>query len=114
MVHRAPQLHPVAPEQVTARQSAKRQSLRRDNDGDGGLKLGQELLNVPIGDMIRWIALAIADAQWGWDKSSIVVTELMSGQRLLRDLETGELMDAAGRRTGTPTIVDSRIYFGYV
>ena len=80
----------------------------------GGVNLGQELLNVPMGDMIRSIALAIADAQWALDKSSMVVTELMSGQRLLRDLETGELMDAAGRRTGTPTIVDSRIYFGYV
>ena len=80
----------------------------------GGVNLGQELLNVPMGDMIRSIALAIADAQWALDKSSMVVTELMSGQRLLRDLETGELMDAAGRRTGTPTVVDSRIYFGYV
>lgn len=80
----------------------------------GGVNVGQELLNVPMGDMIRSIALAIADAQWALDKSSMVVTELMSGQRLLRDLETGELMDAAGKRTGTPTIVDSRIYFGYV
>jgi hypothetical protein len=80
----------------------------------GGVSVGQELLNVPMGDMIRSIALAIADAQWALDKSSMVVTELMSGQRLLRDLETGELMDAAGRRTGTPTIVDSRIYFGYI
>ena len=32
----------------------------------GGLNLGQELLNVPMGDMIRSIALAIADAQWAW------------------------------------------------
>ena len=80
----------------------------------GGVSVGQELLNVPMGDMIRSIALAIADAQWALDKSSMVVTELMSGQRLLRDLETGELMDAAGKRTGTPTIIDSRVYFGYV
>ncbi len=80
----------------------------------GGVSVGQELLNVPMGDMIRSIALAIADAQWALDKSSMVVTELMSGQRLLRDLETGELMDAAGQRTGTPTVIDSRIYFGYV
>ena len=47
----------------------------------GGVNLGQELLNVPMGDMIRSIALAIADAQWALDKSSMVVTELMSGQR---------------------------------
>ncbi len=79
----------------------------------GGVSVGQELLNVPMGDMIRSMALAIADAQWALDKSSMVVTELMSGQRLLRDLETGELMDEKGQRTGVPTIIDSRIYFGY-
>jgi hypothetical protein len=79
----------------------------------GGVSVGQELLNVPMGDMIRSIALAIADAQWALDKSSMVVAELMSGQRLLRDLDTGELMDAQGKRTGTPTIVDSRVLFGY-
>ena len=80
----------------------------------GGVSVGQELLNVPMGDMIRSMALAIADAQWALDKASMVVTELMSGVRLLRDLETGELMDAAGKRTGTPTTIDSRIFFGYV
>jgi hypothetical protein len=79
----------------------------------GGVSVGQELLNVPMGDMIRSIALAIADAQWALDKSSMVVAELMSGQRLLRDLDSGELLDAAGQRTGTPTIVDSRVMFGY-
>lgn len=79
----------------------------------GGVSVGQELLNVPMGDMIRSMALAIADAQWALDKSSMVVTELMSGQRLLRDLETGDLMDEKGQRTGVPTIIDSRIYFGY-
>src|SRR3954452_13446142 len=79
----------------------------------GGVDVGQELLNVPMGDMIRSIARAIADAQWALDKSSMVVAELMSGQRLLRDLDSGELLDAAGQRTGTPTIVDSRVMFGY-
>lgn len=87
----------------------------------GGVSVGQELLNVPMGDMIRSMALAIADAQWALDKSSMVVTELMSGQRLLRDLETGELLDKKGQRlidekgqpTGEPTIIDSLIYFGY-
>lgn len=79
----------------------------------GGVSVGQELLNVPMGDMIRSIALAIADAQWALDKSSMVVAELMSGQRLLRDLESGELMDEKGQRTGTPTLVDSRVFFGF-
>ena len=40
--------------------------------------------------------------------SGMVVAELMSGQRLLRDLDSGELLDEKGQRTGTPTIVDSR------
>ena len=64
----------------------------------GGVNVGQELLNVPMGDMIRSMALAIAQAQWELDKSSMTVTELMSGQRLLRDLDTGKLLDA-GRQT---------------
>jgi hypothetical protein len=82
----------------------------------GGVNVGQELLNVPMGDMIRSMALAIAQAQWELDKSSVTVTELMSGQRLLRDLDTGKLLDKQGKPTGEtsePTIIDSRVYFGY-
>lgn len=82
----------------------------------GGVNVGQELLNVPMGDMIRSMALAIAQAQWELDKSSMTVTELMSGQRLLRDLDTGKLLDANGKPTGetnNPTFIDSRVYFGY-
>ena len=66
----------------------------------GGVNVGQELLNVPMGDMIRSMALAIAQAQWELDKSSMTVTELMSGQRLLRDLDTGKLLDKDGKPTG--------------
>ncbi|MGQ0595199.1 MAG: hypothetical protein ACT4QB_21950 [Gammaproteobacteria bacterium] len=82
----------------------------------GGVNVGQELLNVPMGDMIRSMALAIAQAQWELDKSSMTVTELMSGQRLLRDLDTGKLLDKDGKPTGQttqPIIIDSRVYFGY-
>ena len=82
----------------------------------GGVNVGQELLNVPMGDMIRSMALAIAQAQWELDKSSMTVTELMSGQRLLRDLDTGKLLDENGRPTGEttkPIVIDSRVYFGY-
>ena len=104
-----------------------------------GVNIGQELLNVPMGEMIRSMAMSIADAQWELDKSSTVVTELMSGQRMLRDLETGEIysgttsvawFDSVSNsyvtrdlRTGAekhvendtvnPTIIDSRIEFGY-
>jgi hypothetical protein len=82
----------------------------------GGVNVGQELLNVPMGDMIRSMALAIAQAQWELDKSSMTMTELMSGQRLLRDLDTGKLLDEQGNPTGkttAPRIIDSRVYFGY-
>ena len=82
----------------------------------GGVNIGQELLNVPMGDMIRSMALAVAQAQWELDKSSMTVTELMSGQRLLRDLDTGKLLDQNGKPTGetaNPIIIDSRVYFGY-
>ena len=47
--------------------------------------VGQELLNVPMGDMIRSMAFAIADAQWALDKSSIIVAEVMSGSWIRRD-----------------------------
>ena len=82
----------------------------------GGVNVGQELLNVPMGDMIRSMALAIAQAQWELDKSSMTVTELMSGQRLLRDLDTGKLLDENGKPTGEttkPIVIDSRVYFGH-
>ncbi len=74
------------------------------------INVGQELLNVPMGEMIRSMAMAIADAQWALDKSSMTVAELMSGQRMVRDLETGELSTDA---EGDPRVVDSRVHFGY-
>jgi hypothetical protein len=69
-----------------------------------GVNVGQELLNVPMGEMIRSMALAIADAQWELDKASMTVAEMMSGQRLLRDIDTGKLVDFEGR----PLQVDIR------
>lgn len=79
-----------------------------------GINMGQELLNVPMGEMIRSMALAIAEAQWQLDKSSMTVAELMSGRRLLRNMETGELIGPK-RPDGSiePTVIDSRVYFGY-
>lgn len=79
----------------------------------GDIDVGRELLNVPMGEMISSMALAIADAQWSLDKASMVVTELMSGQRLLRDMDSGKLTDGDGHATGTPTVIDSRVFFGY-
>ena len=75
------------------------------------MAIGQELLNVPMGDMIRQMAFAIADAQLELDESSVRVAELMSGQRPLRDAE-GNLVDQEGKPTEVPEYVDTRVFFG--
>jgi hypothetical protein len=65
------------------------------------MAIGQELLNVPMGDMIRQMAFAIADAQLQLDESSLRVAEMMSGQRIDRNPDG---------TAGTP--IDTRILFG--
>ncbi len=75
--------------------------------------IGQDLMNIPLGEMVRSIAMAIADAQFQLDKSSIMMAEFMSGERVLRDINTGDLIDANGRPTQTPVTLDSRVFFGY-
>lgn len=77
----------------------------------GGINIGQELLNVPMGEMIRSMAMAIADAQWSLDKSSMRVAEMMSGRAVLRSLDTGKpLVD----KYGNLIYDDTRVAFGYV
>ena len=44
------------------------------------MAIGQELLNVPMGEMIRDMALAIAEAQIALDAASMRVAEMMSGK----------------------------------
>lgn len=73
------------------------------------MAIGQELLNVPMGDMIRDMALAIADAQVNLDESSMEVAEMMSGQVMNLD-ENGDPVLGTG---GVPTYTDTRVYFGY-
>ena len=41
--------------------------------------IGQELLDVPMGDMIRQMAFSIAEAQMALDSNSIEVAEMMGG-----------------------------------
>lgn len=65
------------------------------------INIGQELLNVPMGDMIREMAFAIADAQVKLDENSIEVAEMMGGLKTVRDDSTGEI-----------TFEDSRVFFG--
>ncbi|TSJ41531.1 hypothetical protein [Fluviicola chungangensis] len=63
-------------------------------------RIGQELLDVPMGDMIRQMAFAIAEAQIVLDQNSIDVAEMMGGLTTVTDEE------------GNVTFHDSRVYFG--
>jgi len=65
------------------------------------MTIGQELLNVPMGQMIRQMAFAIAEAQVKLDASSIEVAEMMGGLKVIQDDE------------GKQTFDDSRVFFGY-
>src|SRR5262249_5413038 len=80
---------------------------------DPNVRAVGEMLNLPIGDLIRSVALGIAEAQFQLDKASMRVAGLMSGQPLLRDLDTGRLITADGQPTDKPVVIDSRVYFGY-
>jgi hypothetical protein len=63
--------------------------------------IGQELLNVPMGDMIRQMAFAIAEAQYKLDENSINVAEMMGGLTTVFDEQ------------GKVSFDDSRVFFGY-
>ncbi|TCK08605.1 hypothetical protein [Marinobacterium mangrovicola] len=65
------------------------------------MAIGQELLNVPMGDMIRQMAFAIADGQYQLDENSINVAEMMGGLTTVYDEE------------GKVSFDDSRVFFGY-
>lgn len=65
------------------------------------MAIGQELLNVPMGDMIRQMAFAIADGQTKLDENSINTAEMMGGLTTVYDEE------------GNVSFDDSRVFFGY-
>jgi hypothetical protein len=65
------------------------------------MAIGQELLNVPMGDMIRQMAFAIAEAQFKLDANSIDVAEMMGGLKIIEDDDGNMIFD------------DSRVFFGY-
>src|SRR5436853_1433437 len=77
-----------------------------------GRSIGQDLLNVPMGDMIRQMAMAIAEAQLALDESGVRQAELMSGRVVLRDA-AGKFIDESGNTSSTPHFYDSLVYFGY-
>lgn len=64
-------------------------------------RIGQELLDVPMGDMIHQMAIAIADAQRKLDENSIDTAQMMGGLETVTDPVTGEV-----------TFTDSRVFFG--
>ncbi|MAY42780.1 MULTISPECIES: hypothetical protein [unclassified Neptuniibacter] len=63
--------------------------------------IGRDLLNVPMGEMIREMAFAIADAQYELDQASVHVAQMMGGRM--------PILDDAGNITGTE---DTRVFFG--
>ncbi|MEQ8605216.1 MAG: hypothetical protein RIB45_18030 [Marivibrio sp.] len=65
------------------------------------MSIGQELLNVPMGDMIRDMAFAIAEAQYALDENSVEVAEMMGGLKTIVNDE------------GETTFEDSRVFFGH-
>lgn len=65
------------------------------------MSIGHQLLNVPMGRMMRQMAFAIADAQLELDESSIEVAEMMGGLKTVYD-DDGEV-----------SFDDSRVFFGY-
>ena len=68
------------------------------------------LTSVPIGELVRSMALAIADAQFELDKASLIMAEFMSGRRPLRDPQTGAFVVD---KDGEPMMQESLVQFGY-
>lgn len=66
-------------------------------------KIGQELLDVPMGDMIRQMAFAIAEAQIKLDSNSMEVAQMMGGLKTITTEINGE---------DVVTFEDSRVFFG--
>lgn len=77
------------------------------------LNNSEELSGVPLGDLIQAVAVAIADGQLQLDKASMRAAEFMSGQVLLRDMDSGRLLTLEGQETDVPKIIDTKVYFGY-
>ena len=73
------------------------------------VSVGQELLNVPFGDMIREMALAIAEGQMALDMNSVKVAQALADS----ELEAGsvvmyieETVDADGNVTATDVVTN--------
>ena len=72
------------------------------------MSIGQDLLNVPMGDMIRQMAFAIADSQYELDLSSVHIAELMGGLVVKKDENNVPIRKGDGKLD----LEDTRVYFG--
>ncbi len=72
------------------------------------MNVGQELLNVPFGEMIKEMALAIAEGQQALDMNSIEVAQALAEIELPAGsviLAIEQPVDEDGNPTGSPTLV---------
>ncbi|MEE8402624.1 MAG: hypothetical protein V3R93_02615 [Candidatus Hydrothermarchaeaceae archaeon] len=72
------------------------------------VSVGQELLNVPFGEMITEMALAIAEGQHALDMNSIQVAQILAETELDPGsviLAIEQPVDSDGNPTGSPTLV---------
>lgn len=72
---------------------------------------GKDLLHIPFGELISNVANGIAEAQFKLDQSSMIVAELMSGQKIVRDINGNPVEETKDGQT-TIKQIDSRVYFG--
>ncbi len=63
------------------------------------MPIGRDLLNVPMGDMIRQMAMAIADAQVDLDEASVRVAQIMAGDTVTVEDEAGNTVERQTRVT---------------
>ena len=67
--------------------------------------IGRELLDVPMGEMIREMAFSIADAQTKLDSNSIEVAQMMGGLKTITGIDPSTGKEVV-------TFEDSRVFFG--
>lgn len=58
--------------------------------------IGQELLNIPFGDMVESLGLAIAEAQHALDMNSVQMAQMMSGSRYIEQDDNGNYVVREG------------------
>ncbi|MCK8515366.1 hypothetical protein M0534_03320 [Methylonatrum kenyense] len=71
------------------------------------MTIGRDLLNVPMGDMIREMAFAISDAQIKLDEGSMKVAEMMGGR------QTVQTRSSLFNRNPKTSTRDTRVFFGH-